>query len=724
MSFEPRATAPRAPARRWRACLGLAAAVALLAACGGGSGPADEPSSFEGSDGQAREVDGALLERRFVLWTTETEAALREEQRALDPAEAGTAVRLIVRLNPAAVPPASRATIAAIGAPGSAPGTGESGNAVAQRERQLAAQAAAVASAAEAVFTRSVALAAPQARILDHYAHAIEGFVASVPWEQAPQVAAELARDPAVDSVEPDRRVSVAQTLVARTLDAGAWGVDRIDQRARSFDRRFVQTLTGRGVNVFVVDTGVAPHREFGDRLLAGFSAVADGWGTRDCQGHGTHVAGTAAGATVGVAPGAAVVPVRVLGCNGSGATSGVIAGLDWIVARGARPGVVNISLGGPASAAVDAAVERLTAAGFAVVAAAGNDNADACAVSPARAPTALAVGASDAGDAKAAFSNWGSCVALWAPGTQIGSAGIASTTALVAMSGTSMASPHVAGAAALRLQDRPTLAPAQVRAELVAQATAGIVAGAPAATTRHLLYAGPSAPPAVAPAPRMTVAALALAAQVPTPGQWAAVATVRVVDERGQPLAGASVAGRFSTMASGVSCTTASDGSCRLTSLAASWTGVPAIGFAVTGLRAPTHVDAGSGTRAAQLARPPAPMASVAALTGSMAPTAPGATTWRPAFTVRLVDGQGAPVAGATVSAVLVAHARAQAVARINVGCTTAADGRCTLTWTGPPLGSSLTGATVQITGVARSFLGYQPGPNALARASVGVTQ
>src|SRR3954467_8146528 len=285
------------------------------------------------------------------------------------------------------------------------------------------------------------------------YSKAMKGFAG--PMSDAAR--AGLLRDRRVLAIEPD----VIMHTVG-TVENATWGLDRVDQHSLPLNHSYAYHNTGSGVRVYIIDTGIRfDHSEFGGRAVSGFDAV-DGGSASDCYGHGTHVAGTVGGTRYGVAHGVTLVAVRVLDCQGSGRSSDVIAGIDWVTEHRVRPAVANLSLGGKPSNALDAALRKMIASGVATAVAAGNDNGDACYVSPARVTAAMTIGATTKTDKRASFSNRGSCIDWFAPGEGITSAWFSSKTAIATLSGTSMASPHTAGVAALYLQSNRGASPEQ----------------------------------------------------------------------------------------------------------------------------------------------------------------------------------------------------------------------------------------------------------------------
>jgi len=329
-----------------------------------------------------------------------------------------------------------------------------------------------------------VEIAAAQARhggatILFQYEAALNGFAATLP-EQALNG---LRHNPNVLYIEADQVVSLDVTQSPAT-----WGIDRIDQRYLPLNNTYNYDFTGVGVNVYVIDTGIlVTHTEFNGRASVAYDAL--GGDGIDCYGHGTHVAGTIGGTTYGVAKDIDLYAVRVLDCSGSGTTTGVIAGVDWVTQNHVDPAVANMSLGGGASTSLDTAVTNSINAGVTYAVSAGNSNRDACKFSPARVPAALTVGATTSTDARASYSNYGKCLDLFAPGSSITSAWIGSNTAINTISGTSMASPHVAGVAALYLQAHPSATPATVATAIKGAATANVVINAGRGSPNLLLY-------------------------------------------------------------------------------------------------------------------------------------------------------------------------------------------------------------------------------------------
>jgi len=326
------------------------------------------------------------------------------------------------------------------------------------------------------------------AKVLQSYDTVLKGFAIYLPDTAATAFVEAMKKNPQVLSIESDTVIKIDAT----TQSNPDWGLDRIDQKALPLNSAYSYLQTGSGTTAYIVDTGIlSTHQQFSGRVLAGYTAISDGNGTTDCNGHGTHVAGTVGGSTYGVAKNVSLVPIRILGCDGSGASSNVIAGLDWILKNGKKPAVVNMSLGGDVSASLDSAVENLFNNGYVMVVAAGNSNADACSSSPARVSKALTVAATDNTDARASYSNYGSCVDIFAPGSQINSSWIGSNTATKILNGTSMATPHVAGVVAEMLQSTPTATPQTISTNLLNQASSNVVKN-PSGSPNRLLYKSP----------------------------------------------------------------------------------------------------------------------------------------------------------------------------------------------------------------------------------------
>jgi len=316
------------------------------------------------------------------------------------------------------------------------------------------------------------------------YQAALTAFAARIPGNAIEAI----RRNPLVAAIEQNRIVQSTENQAAPP----SWGLDRIDQATLPLSGTYAYGPTGAGVNAYIIDSGIRlTHYEIAGRAFAAFSSVPDSIGSDDCSGHGTHVAGTVGGTTVGVAKSVKLYAVRVLNCTGGGTLAGVIAGIDWVAANRVLPAVANMSLGGSSSSSLNQAVANTVAKGVTVVVSAGNMTTSACFYSPANEVTAITVAATDMTDAQASYSNYGECVDIYAPGTGIVSLDIWGDSAYRTRSGTSMASPHVAGAAALYLEANPSASPAQVASALVGAATKRVLLGIDRTSPNALLYVG-----------------------------------------------------------------------------------------------------------------------------------------------------------------------------------------------------------------------------------------
>ncbi len=336
---------------------------------------------------------------------------------------------------------------------------------------------------AEAAMSTAVDLASVfDVTVSNVYTHALQGMAITA----NERTISAMLSDPRIAFIEED-----AEVFLSNTQTNAPWGLDRIDQRNLPLDGRFTAANGASNVRAYVIDSGIrASHTQFGGRVLSGATAINDGRGTNDCNGHGTHVAGTIGASTWGVAKSVRLVPVRVFGCTGGSSNSTIIAGIDWVAANAVRPAVANMSLGGPASSAIDNATNNLNNRGVVVVVAAGNENQNACNVSPARVGAAMTVGSTTSSDSRSNFSNFGSCVNIFAPGSSIRSTWHTSNTATNTISGTSMAAPHVAGVVAMWLSVNPGASPSQIRNAIYDRATTNRLSGIGSGSPNRLLFA------------------------------------------------------------------------------------------------------------------------------------------------------------------------------------------------------------------------------------------
>ena len=423
-------------------------------------------------------------------------------------------------------------------------------------------------------------------QFLHGYSHTVRGFALRLPAHAASRAVQALQNNPNVAYIESDATVSIKETLISppTAQNNATWGLDRVDQVDRPLSSQYVYQYRGSGAYAFVLDTGIfASHQDFGGRVLPGAGFISDGQGSNDCNGHGTHVAGTIGGSQWGVAKDVKLVPVRVLDCAGSGSWSGIIAGIDWVTAQThLRPAVANLSLGGALSTTVNAAVAAAVGKGVTMVVAAGNSGANACNYSPASEPSAITVGATTSADARASYSNFGSCLDLFAPGSSITSSWYTGPAAVQTISGTSMAAPHVAGAAALALAANPASTPEMVARFLLANASVNKVGLAGTGSPNRLVFSMAPGAPEVPVTLVVSVASISGSAALSGRNNWIAYADVRIRDQQGNPVPNAKVSGAFAP-GGAVGCTTASTGTCRLSSSALSKAKAAFTDFSVT---------------------------------------------------------------------------------------------------------------------------------------------
>lgn len=521
------------------------------------------------------------------------------------------------------------------------------------------------------------------------YRHAIKGFAATIP----PQAVDGIRHNPNVALIEPDGIVYKNATQ----NNPPSWGLDRIDQRNLPLDNSYTYQNEGEGVTVYIIDSGIRfDHQEFStNRATSGWDFVDNDNNAYDCDGHGTHVAGTVGGNNVGVAKKVSLVAVRVLNCSGSGTWSGVIAGVDWVTANASLPAVANMSLGGGYYSPMNTAVENSIAAGVVYAVSAGNSNYYACNYSPASAPNAITVGSTTSSDVRSSFSNYGTCVDVFAPGSSIYSSTMNTTSSYASWSGTSMASPHVAGVAALYLASNMNATPAQVTSAIVNNATSGVVSNPGTGSPNLLLYSLIAGPP---PTPTVPADPTSLTYSNVTSSSADLAWTDNSGNETGFRIEYSTNSGSSwssTTVGANVTSTT-------LTGLASSQAyDVRVFAYNGTG----SSVNPTNTVSFTTLAPPPPPPPLLNMWVSDITPsTTPSRNNWFAHFSVTIVDANG-PVAGATVSGDFGMDAFGSASA------VTDASGTCTFTTN--KLNKKDMNASFTVTNVTASGHSYAPAMN-----------